>query len=167
MNASRQNKLPQPGFASKVFHLILPNLRVGVKLSSRNRNHFNGFPGRRLNTSLSDSRQPWYGSSWDFANRRMNLNTRMENPRVTRLTNAASKKWTNNHASLAIYFAYYNFCRPASKSKRFDSRNDTRHHKIDLDVERPSLGSSRGVGGRSEEWTISGRESQIGRDARN
>ena len=42
---------------------------------------------------------------------RMNLNTRMENRRFTRLTNAASKKWSNHHASLALYFAYYNFCR--------------------------------------------------------
>jgi IS1 family transposase len=42
---------------------------------------------------------------------RMNLNTRMENRRFTRLSNAASKEWSNHHASLALYFAYYNFCR--------------------------------------------------------
>ena len=42
---------------------------------------------------------------------RMNLNTRMENRRFTRLTNAASKNWSNHHASLALYFAYYNSCR--------------------------------------------------------
>jgi hypothetical protein len=31
--------------------------------------------------------------------------------RLTRLTNAFSKKWENLKAMLAIYFAYYNFCR--------------------------------------------------------
>jgi hypothetical protein len=31
--------------------------------------------------------------------------------RMTRLTNAHSKKWDNHHAAFALYFAYYNFCR--------------------------------------------------------
>ena len=31
---------------------------------------------------------------------------------MTRLTNAFSKKWANHRASLALTFAYYNFCRP-------------------------------------------------------
>ena len=31
--------------------------------------------------------------------------------RLTRLTNAFSKKWENLKAALAIHFAYYNFCR--------------------------------------------------------
>jgi hypothetical protein len=31
--------------------------------------------------------------------------------RLTRLTNAFSKKWENLRAALALYFAYYNFCR--------------------------------------------------------
>jgi len=35
----------------------------------------------------------------------------MENRRLTRLTNAFSKKWANHHAALARYFADYNFCR--------------------------------------------------------
>ena len=30
--------------------------------------------------------------------------------RLTRLTNAFSKKWENLKAALALYFAYYNFC---------------------------------------------------------
>ncbi len=30
---------------------------------------------------------------------------------TTRLTNAFSKKWGNLKAALALYFAYYNFCR--------------------------------------------------------
>jgi hypothetical protein len=35
----------------------------------------------------------------------------MQNRRFTRLTNAFSKKWENHEASLALFFAYYNFCR--------------------------------------------------------
>jgi hypothetical protein len=31
--------------------------------------------------------------------------------RLTRLTNAFSKKWENLNAALALHFAYYNFCR--------------------------------------------------------
>lgn len=42
---------------------------------------------------------------------RHNLSVRMENRRFTRLTNAFSKRWANHHAALALYFAYYNFCR--------------------------------------------------------
>jgi IS1 family transposase len=43
---------------------------------------------------------------------RHNLTLRMENRRFTRLTTGASKKWTNHHSSLALFLAYYNFCRP-------------------------------------------------------
>jgi transposase-like protein/IS1 family transposase len=43
---------------------------------------------------------------------RQNLTVRMQNRRMTRLTNAFSKKWANHAASLALHFAYYNFCRP-------------------------------------------------------
>lgn len=42
---------------------------------------------------------------------RMNLNIRMGMRRMTRLTNAFSKKWSKLHAMLALYFAHYNFCR--------------------------------------------------------
>lgn len=42
---------------------------------------------------------------------RMNLNIRMGQRRFTRLTNAFSKKVENHTHALAIYFAYYNFCR--------------------------------------------------------
>jgi transposase-like protein/IS1 family transposase len=42
---------------------------------------------------------------------RQNLNIRMAMRRFTRLTNAFSKKWENLRAALALYFAYYNFCR--------------------------------------------------------
>lgn len=43
---------------------------------------------------------------------RSNLTIRMQNRRMTRLTNAFSKKWANHRAMLALSFAYYNFCRP-------------------------------------------------------
>ena len=42
---------------------------------------------------------------------RHNLSTRMQTRRYTRLTNAFSKKWSKHHAALALWFAYYNFCR--------------------------------------------------------
>ena len=43
---------------------------------------------------------------------RSNLTIRMTVRRLTRLTNAFSKKWDNHEAALALFFAYYNFCRP-------------------------------------------------------
>ena len=42
---------------------------------------------------------------------RSNLTLRMQIRRLTRLTNAHSKKWENHEAALALFFAYYNFCR--------------------------------------------------------
>jgi hypothetical protein len=42
---------------------------------------------------------------------RQNLSMRMAIRRLTRLTNGHSKKWENHEAALALYFAYYNFCR--------------------------------------------------------
>jgi hypothetical protein len=36
---------------------------------------------------------------------------RMQVRRMTRLTNAFSKKWANHEAALALFFAYYNACR--------------------------------------------------------
>jgi len=42
---------------------------------------------------------------------RHNLTMRMQIRRFTRLTNGFSKKWENHFAALALYFAYYNFCR--------------------------------------------------------
>ena len=45
---------------------------------------------------------------------RQNLTMRMTIRRLTRLTNAYSKKWENLNHALAIYFAYYNFCRSHS-----------------------------------------------------
>jgi hypothetical protein len=41
----------------------------------------------------------------------------MANRRWTRLTNAHSKRWRNHEAALALYFAYYNFCRLHSTVK--------------------------------------------------
>jgi IS1 family transposase/transposase-like protein len=42
---------------------------------------------------------------------RHNLTMRMQMRRLTRLTNAFSKKWVKLYAMLALYFAWYNFCR--------------------------------------------------------
>jgi len=42
---------------------------------------------------------------------RSNLTIRMMIRRLTRLTNAHSKKWENHEAALGLFFGYYNFCR--------------------------------------------------------
>lgn len=42
---------------------------------------------------------------------RQNLTMRMQIRRLTRLTNAFSKKWENLKAALSLHFAWYNFCR--------------------------------------------------------
>ena len=42
--------------------------------------------------------------------KRQNLTMRMQIRRLTRLTNAFSKKRANLWAALALYFAWYNFC---------------------------------------------------------
>jgi IS1 family transposase len=42
---------------------------------------------------------------------RQNLTMRMQIRRLTRLTNAFSKKWENLRAALALHFAWYNFCK--------------------------------------------------------
>src|SRR3569623_1036608 len=42
---------------------------------------------------------------------RQNLTMRMHIRRLTRLTNAFSKKFENHKAAIALHFAYYNFCK--------------------------------------------------------
>ena len=42
---------------------------------------------------------------------RSNKTLRMQIRRLTRLTDAHSKKWENHEAAMAFFFAYYNFCR--------------------------------------------------------
>ena len=42
---------------------------------------------------------------------RQNLTMRMHMRRLTRLTNAFSKKFENFQAAVSLHFAYYNFCR--------------------------------------------------------
>jgi hypothetical protein len=43
---------------------------------------------------------------------RSNLTLRMQQRRFTRLTNAFSRKVENHAHAVALYFMYYNFCRP-------------------------------------------------------
>ncbi len=42
---------------------------------------------------------------------RHNLSTRMHVRRMTRLTNAHSKKWENHEAMLSLWYCFFNFCR--------------------------------------------------------
>jgi IS1 family transposase len=42
---------------------------------------------------------------------RHNKTLRMQTRRLTRLTDAHSKKWENHEAAMAFFIAYYNFCR--------------------------------------------------------
>ncbi len=49
---------------------------------------------------------------------RANLTWRMAIRRMTRLTNAHSKKLRNHTAAFGLYFAYYNFCRVHSTIKK-------------------------------------------------
>jgi len=57
---------------------------------------------------------------------RQNLTVRMSMRRMTRLTNAFSKKWLNHKAAYALYFAHYNVCRVHSSLR--DSRDGSRSH---------------------------------------
>jgi hypothetical protein len=49
---------------------------------------------------------------------RQNLNIRMNVRRMTRLTNAFSKKWQNHKPAVALFFAYYRFCTKHRTLKR-------------------------------------------------
>jgi IS1 family transposase len=49
---------------------------------------------------------------------RGNLSVRMGMRRMTRLTNGWSKKWANHGYALALWFAFYNFCRRHSTIKK-------------------------------------------------
>jgi hypothetical protein len=42
---------------------------------------------------------------------RMNLSIRMGLRRYTRLANAFSRKWSNLKVALALFFAWYNYCK--------------------------------------------------------
>ncbi|HEY7095928.1 MAG TPA: IS1 family transposase [Terriglobales bacterium] len=67
-----------------------------------------GLIGTRTAT-LSGSPDPRHIST-SFVERQ-NLTVRMANRRFTRLTNGFSKKLDNHRHSIALHYAYYNFCR--------------------------------------------------------
>ena len=49
---------------------------------------------------------------------RSNKTLRMAIRRLTRLTDAHSKKWENHEAAMALFFAFYNFCRVHTTIKK-------------------------------------------------
>lgn len=57
------------------------------------------------------SGQPQFTEACTSHIERSNLSLRMSSRRFTRLTNAFSKKWENHEAMLALWFAFYNYCR--------------------------------------------------------
>lgn len=69
-------------------------------------------PGRIIDTyTVHGCGDPDPGAICTSHVERSNLSLRMSVRRFTRLTNAFSKKWSNHEAMLALYFAWYNFCR--------------------------------------------------------
>ncbi len=69
-------------------------------------------PGRIIGTDMKTviGKPDYEHVSTSFVERQ-NLTMRMSMRRFTRLTNAHSKKLENHAAAIALYFAYYNFCR--------------------------------------------------------
>ncbi len=70
---------------------------------------------------------------------RGNLTVRMQDRRMTRLTNAFSKKWENHRASMALHFAWFNFGRP--------------HMTLNKEAGRPTT-PAMAAGLESRPWTI-------------
>ncbi len=67
---------------------------------------------------------------------RQNLTVRMQNRRMTRLTNAFSKKWANHRAMLALSFANYNWVRPhQTLTENADGRKTTPAMAAGLETE--------------------------------
>ena len=66
------------------------------------------FVSEQIHKLIGDPDEEYISTS--FAERN-NLNVRMMMRRMTRLTNAFSKKWENLWAAYCLHFAYYNFCR--------------------------------------------------------
>ncbi len=65
---------------------------------------------------------------------RNNLNIRMHQRRMTRLTNAFSKKVANHAHAMALHFLYYNFVRVHKTAD--DARDGSRDHEAALGNER-------------------------------
>ena len=65
---------------------------------------------REVRKRVCSGEPDWDRISTSFAERG-NLTVRMINRRMTRLTNAFSKKWENHEAMMALCIGVYNFCR--------------------------------------------------------
>ena len=77
---------------------------------------------------------------------RNNLNIRMHTRRMTRLTNAFSKKIENHAHAMALHFLYYNFVR-IHKTLQDDARDGRWRHEAALGNER-RCGHARDLGTR-------------------
>jgi hypothetical protein len=70
---------------------------------------------RRISATNCQTLQSFSATDRDFIStsyvERQNLTIRMGNRRLTRLTNAFSKKADNHRHAMAIHFMHYNFCR--------------------------------------------------------
>ena len=71
---------------------------------------------------------------------RQNLTIRMQMRRMTRPTNAFSKKWENLWAAYCVHFAWYNFGAPASEPLH-NTRHGRRRHGSHVDPPGTSGGS--------------------------
>jgi IS1 family transposase/transposase-like protein len=71
---------------------------------------------RQIKKRVCSGDPKWDRISTSFAERG-NLTVRMGNRRMTRLTNAFSKKWENHEAMMALFIGVYNFCRVHSTIK--------------------------------------------------
>jgi hypothetical protein len=96
-----------------------PVLPLGQTLAFANERF--GVLGKRFRESLAVDGSSGYQKDWDRIStsfvERNNKTIRMQIRRLTRLTDGHSKKWENHEAALALFFAYFNFCRVHSTLK--------------------------------------------------
>lgn len=83
---------------------------------------------------------------------RNNLNIRVGNRRFTKLTNAFSKKWENHCHAIALYFTYYNFCRPHKTLSKPYSRTPAMARRTDPSGSQRGMAIGFGVGEVAPAW---------------